>query len=256
MKVGGRDLGVICRAAFQRRHYLAAYNMLHVYEEPRKAFGDYLLKVGEYPRAIIVRTPSGPLPLRLYSHDDLLTVNEIFCRKDYPIKIGDKIIVDFGSNIGVSAAYFLSAAPNSHVYLFEPLPMNATRLQDNLKAFQGRFSFNEAAVGLRNGTVEFGWEETGRYGGIGLKRNHSVLVQSLDSNEVLRAVIAEHGRIDVLKIDIESLEQELVERLPDDLAKNIDRIYVEFNFTSNPLIKTHTHHQYGGVAHFIRQKQR
>jgi FkbM family methyltransferase len=130
--------------------------------------------------------------------------------------------------------------------------MNVSRLKDNLKTFDGRFFLHECAVGLKDGTVEFGWEDTGRYGGIGLKKEHSTIVESADSNEILRKIIVAHGQIDILKIDIENFERELVERIPDDVAQRIDRLYVEFNFKNNPLSRTHRLSQYGNVAHFVR----
>ncbi|HEX2136097.1 MAG TPA: FkbM family methyltransferase, partial [Microvirga sp.] len=223
-----------------------------VHKKPINVLSDYLLGYGKYPQKIEVHTRLGEIDLALFSRDDLITVNEIFCRNDYPTEDEDKIIVDFGSNIGISAAYFMTQAPHSYTYLFEPLPMNVSRLRDNLKPFDGRFTIHECAVWLANGTVEFGWEDTGRYGGIGLKKDHSIVVETVDSNEILRKVIDSHGRIDILKIDVESFERELVERIPDDVAQRINRIYVEFKFENNPLSRTHRLSQYGSVTHFVR----
>lgn len=252
MKIGGRDLKKILRATTKKRHYIALINMFHVYQRPLSALARYATDYGDYPHEVTIKSKLGVFNINLFSKNDLLTVNEIFCRKDYPVRSRDKVIVDFGSNIGISAAYFLTEAPNSYVYLFEPLPMNILRLRENLKNFDKRFTLHECAVGLANGTVEFGWEDTGRYGGIGLKMDHSIVVESVDSNEVLRKIISDHGQIDILKIDIESFEKELVERIPDDLARRIDRLYVELKFKNNPLSRTHRLSQYGAVAHFVR----
>jgi FkbM family methyltransferase len=188
----------------------------------------------------------------LFSKDDILTVNEIFCRQDYRADESDLVCVDFGSNIGVSAAYFLTRSPSTFVYLFEPLPQNLGRLKDNLAQFQGRFELHEVAVGLRTGSVEFGWEETGRYGGIGRPLGKSMQVPCVDSNEVLDKVIMRHGNVDILKIDIEALEPDLVERLPRSLARCIKRIYVESKFSRNPLAQTHSYRQRGSMATFSR----
>ena len=62
----------------------------------------------------------------------------------------------------ISAAHFLTAAPEAFAYLFEPLPMNAERLRRNLKPFGGRYALEEAAVGETDVQVDFGWEETRR----------------------------------------------------------------------------------------------
>src|SRR4051812_41274175 len=127
MQIGGRDLKKLFRATAEKRHYIALRNMFHVYENPLTTLINYLFHTGEYPRKIKINTKSGKIELNLFSKDDLLTVNEIFCRNDYPARRSDRIIVDFGSNIGISAAYFLNVAPEAHIYLFEPLSMNLLR---------------------------------------------------------------------------------------------------------------------------------
>ena len=45
---------------------------------------------------------------------------------------------------------------------------NADAYAANTAAFADRLTVNPVAVGLADGPVTFGWEETGRYGGIGL----------------------------------------------------------------------------------------
>jgi len=44
---------------------------------------------------------------------------EIFCRLDYLAKTDIKVVVDIGSNIGISALYFLSRNKQAKCYLFE-----------------------------------------------------------------------------------------------------------------------------------------
>jgi FkbM family methyltransferase len=254
MKIGNREIGVVLSALGRKRHYVAARNMLRVYRHPVDAFGRYFLGRGQYPADIRINTLSGPLILTVYSYHDILTVNEIFCRLDYRAKEGDRVIVDFGSNIGISAAYFLTSTPNSFVYLFEPLPLNIDRLRSNLRPFESRYALQEIAVGQVDGEVEFGWENTGRYGGIGMKTGRYIPVPCRDSNSILEGIIARNDRIDILKIDIETLERQVTERIPIDIARKIDRIYVECCFHSNPLEHTHNYRQYGTVAQFVNKE--
>jgi FkbM family methyltransferase len=252
LHIGGRDLKTIGAALFRRQHYVAGVNMLRTYPHPLEMYGRYLLGIGTYPTEVEVETPIGRIGLTVYTRDDVLTVNEIFCRTDYIAKDSDRVFVDFGSNIGISAAYFLSRGDQGFAHLFEPLPQNTERLKRNLRAFTGRYCLTEAAVGTANGTVDFGWEPTGRYGGIGRDTGRQLAVRCLDSNEVLASIIARHGGVDILKIDIETLEKELTDRLPLETARRIDRIYVEYKFESNPLEATHRYTQYGSVARFAR----
>jgi transposase-like protein len=69
-------------------------------------------------------------------------------------------------------------------------------------------------------------------------------------------VLAKRGRIDVLKVDIETLEQEVTDRIPIAVARHIDRIYVEFKFAANPLEQTHTYRQYGSASQFTNKSFR
>jgi len=253
LKLGNRDIKAFAVAPFQKQHYVAAIGMFRTYRQPLDAYVRYLFGVGRYPVAVPIDTPIGDIELMLYTPHDILTVNEIFCRKDYRAEPSDKIMVDFGSNIGISAAYFLSRNDDSYTYLYEPVPQNIARLRQNLKRFEGRYSLSEVAVGLGNGQVEFGCEETGRYGGVGLKTGTYMSVECLDSNELLKQVLAKHERINILKIDIETLEKQVTERIPAEVVSRIDKIYVEYQFTSNPLETTHWCRQYGGVAQFFNK---
>jgi len=252
VQIGSRDVGTVAKSLLDLRHYHAALNMVRLYEKPAGMFRRYLTGRGDYPFTARVKTPSGWLDLRCFTPHDVLTVNEIFCREDYPADAKDKVVVDFGSNIGVSAAYFLSRGPQVHAYLFEPLPANVERLHINLARFTDRYTLEQVAVGPEEGEVEFGWEETGRYGGVGAATGKTMSVMCRNSSKVLEEVIARHGQIDVLKVDIETLEQAVIEGIPPSLARHINKIYVEYVFGSNPLAGTHSHSQYGDIAQFVR----
>jgi FkbM family methyltransferase len=231
-------------------------NILRRFPHPINVYGRYLFQLGTYPYTVTVNTPAGKIRLNLYSHHDLLTVNEIFCRLDYRCTPDDKVIVDFGSNIGISATYFLTSSPQAYCYLFEPLPSNIDRLRRNLAPFEDRLSLSEIAVGLENGTVEFGWEESGRYGGVGLKTGNYISVPCVDSNQILHEILQQHKQIDILKVDIETLEEAVTSRISLDLARRIKKIYVEYKFQSNPLEKTHSFRQFGTVAQFTSKDLR
>ncbi|MGI0134980.1 MAG: FkbM family methyltransferase [Candidatus Micrarchaeaceae archaeon] len=241
-------------AIFQLRHYRAGKNMLVSYERPLKAAARYLFGSGNYPVRLRIKTPLGTIEPTLYSRHDMLTVNEIFCRGDYRCGPDVRTIVDFGSNIGLSALYFLTRSPDTFIYLFEPLPQNSERLLRNLHDFEGRYKFSPVAVAVADGDADFGCEETGRYGGIGLAREKTIRVCCRSAKEIVSNVLADRGTIDVLKIDIESFEREVLLNIPTDLLRQIRNIFVEIEpmFTANPLPFTHIFQRYGGVARFHR----
>ena len=247
-----RDLSKVLRAFVGPQHYRAALEMLRIYHRPVDGYARYLFGYGAYPAQIHVKTPIGDIGLTIYSHHDMITVNEVFCRQDYVSTSKDQIFVDIGSNIGISAAYFLTRSRSGFAYLYEPVPSNVARLRRNLAFLEGRFAIEEVAVGIESGMVRFGIEEPGRYGGIGDWREEQIEVQCVDSNDVLRAIIAKHGRIDVLKVDIEDLESEVVARIPRPLWPKISTIYAECRFSDNPMAETRSYRQRGGIARLTR----
>lgn len=187
----------------------------------------------------------------------MLTVNEIFCREDYnfyPTKSAAadaqarRVIVDLGSNIGLSALYFLSRDKQTFCYLYEPLPQNLERLHHNLADFEDRYRLEPVAVSLSDGEADFGYEASGRYGGIGLAHASRLKVKSLALNGILEQILAREGRIDLLKIDIESLEKELIAAIPEQMLRSIKAICVEQHYASNPLPDYFSFEQYGPIA--------
>jgi FkbM family methyltransferase len=248
-----RSLSTILAAPFSPRHWRAGMQIFRQVADPLDLLFRYLSRRGGYPHTVRVRTAVGGFaPVTLYSGEDTMTIVEIFCRDDYPMQGDEKTVVDFGSNIGISTVWWLSQAPSAFVHLFEPVPRNIERLKDNLRPFEGRFELNPVAVGPRGGPVEFGVEDSGRYGGVGRATGQTIKVTCVDSNEALAAVIARRGDIDVLKIDIETLEREVTERIPVEIARRIKRIYVEFTFETNPLSASHDMRRVGPLmTHFI-----
>lgn len=250
---GTRNVKTVAAALFEMRHYRAAMQIFETCNRPADFLARYLFGVGTYPREVQFKTHTGTVALLAFTHHDILTINEIFCRGDYRVEQSDTLVVDFGSNIGVSALYFLTRNPDAFVYLYEPVAENLAKLKANLVKFHGRYELNEVAVGLSQGVARFGWEPTGRYGGIGVKTGRHVEVPVVSAVDEIRRIIAERGRIDVLKIDIETMEREITEAIAGELAAYIGKIFVEYQFGDNPLSETHSKMQYGNIARFIRQ---
>ena len=188
----------------------------------------YFFGWGSYPWRCRVRTPQGEVAPTLYSHHDMWTVNEVFCREDYAAGPALGAVVDIGSNIGISALYFLTRGPGARCYLYEPVPDNVERLHANLEAFGDRYELTEAAVAERSGKVSFGVESTGRYGGIGQELEGRIEVDCLEVNQVLQGVLEREPAIDVLKLDTEGLELATVRAIRPDLLRRIRVIYFEW----------------------------
>jgi FkbM family methyltransferase len=215
------------RAPLESRHYVALWNVIQQSTHPREVLGRYLFGTGSYPYVCRVRTPIGPIEFTIYSPDDMLTVNEIFFRGDYAAPRDIRMTVDLGSNIGVSALYFLTRNPEARCRLYEPDPRNVERLCRNLAGFESRFELREEAVADLHGVFSFGIESTGRYGGIGSPTGETIAVRARHINDILEEALSEVEQIDVLKVDIEGMEARVMKAIRPDLLGRIRRIYVE-----------------------------
>ncbi len=252
--IGNRSATQILAAPFRRTHYVALFNMPRRYPNFSGNLVRYLTGKGSYPYDVQVRTPVGIVPIRLYTHHDLLTVNEIFCREDYFADDSIRHVVDIGSNIGISALYFLTRNRDSTCILYEPDPRNIEKLKYNLRGYEARYSLVQKAVSDKSGQVKFGIEPTGRYGGIALETGTSITVSCLHINDVLQSALRATNQIDILKIDTEGVEIQTVSAIDVMLLDRIATIYLEAR-PSSPL---HPHRfankQYGSVRQLTNKR--
>ena len=130
-----RPLKKILKALFKKPFYIAFINIFKNFDRPLNVLCRYVFGKGAYPDKQFLTTPVGRHEVSLYSFHDMITLVECFGKLDYPADDNISCVVDFGSNIGVSAGYFLTRNNNVRVYLFEPLPENIKRLKSNLKRF-------------------------------------------------------------------------------------------------------------------------
>lgn len=231
--IGGRDLRRVGRSLVRAHTYAAAARSLYIYANPVEATKRYFFGTGSYPASISVRTPLGQRQIEVYSKDDMQTINEVFCRRDYFCAPQCTNIVDLGANIGISALFFLTHAPHCHCWLYEPVPRNVQRLRRNLKGFESRYTLTEAAVYTSGGTIQFRTEDTGRYGQVSKAPRPAadatlVTVPCRHIDEVVREA-SRSGTIDLAKIDIEGAEQEVIRALAPELRRHIREIVYETN---------------------------
>jgi FkbM family methyltransferase len=218
-------------APFRPRNYRALVGSLRTYASPVDGLRRYVLGSGSYPWAARLRTPLGPVVLTVPHPHDVRTVNEVFCRRDYGAT-APRVVVDVGANIGVAAAYFLTRRPDAVVHCWEPVDRNLELLRANTAGFGDRCRIHEAALAPAAGTADFLVEPVGRYSGLADHlaagpAHHTVRVTCDAVADALRAVVAEHGRIDLLKIDTEGSEDAIVAAIPADLHECIGLVVHE-----------------------------
>lgn len=235
MALGGRSPSTLLAAVLRWRNYRGLAEAFRRYRSPWSDLRRYITGSGGYPYRCGIRTPTGVVAPTLFSHHDMLTVHEVFCRRVYPIDPDAAVIVDVGANIGISALYFLTEARHSRCHLFEANPTLIDRLRDNLDAFSSRVIVNELALATFDGMAEFGLEETGRYGGIGVAAPATIEVPCRSATRALGEVLAAEGEIDLLKLDVEGIEIELLRSLPTAVLDRVRAIHIETNSPHNPL---------------------
>ncbi|MDA8744869.1 FkbM family methyltransferase [Rubripirellula amarantea] len=218
----------ILKALTHHEHYLALWNMSRVYDQFWANFKRYITKQGEYPYQPGLATPQGRVNPMLHCPADMLTVNEIFCRKDYDADSSINVVVDIGSNIGISGLYFLTRNDHVRCYLYEPDPANIPKLESNLASYKDRYTLYENAVSYESGRLQFGTEPTGRYGGLGVSTGNYIEVETITINDVLADVLSKETHVDILKLDIEGLEVDTVSAIDPKYLDKIGRIYFEY----------------------------
>lgn len=219
----------ILRAFTDPLHYRSLLRACVVYRRPLDLLvRRYVCGGGAYPGVARLRAPGGtPLDIEIRSHYDVLTVQEIFVWRCYPCTGQERVIVDLGANIGVSMLYFLTHAPLAQVIGIEPMNGNAQSARRNLSKFTARSTLTEAAVMDYDGEVTFLTEPTGRYSGVARREGTPMTYHCVDINRLLDETAQRHGRIDLMKIDIEGAEGVVLSAMTDEAYSSIDRIAVE-----------------------------
>jgi FkbM family methyltransferase len=232
--LGGRPPRLVIESIFAPRQYVAVARMVKLYPDFPAVVKRYFAGGGDYPWRCRIRTSTGEVAPTTYSHHDIFTVHEIFSREDYRAGPDLGVVVDIGSNIGISALYMLTRNRSSRCFLYEPVPRNAQRLRANLVGYESRYQLTEAAVAATAGTVQFTVEETGRYGGIGVEGTERIDVDCLAIADVLGEVLERESAIDLLKIDTEGAERSTIAAISSDQLERIRTICFETREPFNP----------------------
>jgi FkbM family methyltransferase len=220
IKVFDRPISQFLEAAINPLKLFAFFRAVFLIQEPISFLRGYLwFKTSnnhDSNKLIKIKTPVGFLPIRTKSLHDYVTIFEVFCRKDYRLRDSENVIIDVGSNIGISAVYFLSRRPNTHVVCYEPNPANLELLKLNMQSFQGRFCINNFALGTEDGQFPFQFEDTGRYGSLNISLEKPTNIIQVEVKNILTEILhlkESLKEINLIKIDTEGTELQLIEFL-------------------------------------------
>ncbi|HVZ58031.1 MAG TPA: FkbM family methyltransferase [Chitinophagaceae bacterium] len=154
------------------------------------------------------------------------TYRELFERELYafPATCEDPVIIDCGSNIGLSVLFFKSQYPGARVLAFEPDPSNFALLEKNIAAngLQQVTAYRKA-VWIRDGSIHFEASES--------EASH-IREDGGSGTPVacirLATLLAGLERIDFLKMDIEGAESEVLEDCAGQLGR-IGHLFIEYH---------------------------
>jgi FkbM family methyltransferase len=160
-------------------------------------------------------------------------IRELFAEREYWFRceVPDPVIIDGGSNIGMSVLFFKALYPSAHITAFEPDPSSFEALRMNVErnGVVGVVLHN-AALSAVEGHASF-FQDSTHPGDLrnSLWRQRPPTPRTL---EVPSVCLSEHigNRIDVLKLDIEGAEFEVIEELKaSGKLDQIDQLIVEFH---------------------------
>lgn len=155
-------------------------------------------------------------------------IKEIFGDEIYKFHAKKKnpIIIDCGSNVGVSVAYFYQLYRDSAIYAFEADPNIYQYLQQNIQRNHiNNVIAHNKAVWINNDGIYFASD--GADGG-SINDNADMKLESI----WLKEFIESFEMIDFLKIDIEGAENQVIVDCKDSLH-NVQNIFIEYHQRQN-----------------------
>ena len=225
IKIGKRPLSEVINRVFKKDLFEIIKNFFIVHKNPIQAMYEEFFTKGKYPK--LIETKIG-VKIKLFSYGDFSTFNLVFCRQDY---LADKIInavLDIGSNIGITAHYWLFKNPKVKIYCYEPSKRNFKRLTENTKKFKKNIELKQSAVSNFNGYSKLYKSETGVNDSIIDKVSKDFdKIKVIKINDILKKIFSNFKNLDILKIDTEGCEREILKSIDKKYFKKIRIINIE-----------------------------
>ncbi len=168
-------------------------------------------RFGFHPISMHLRANGVSFLLSVRSHEELMLLYEIFCRRIYDFSLASdaEYVVDCGANCGISSLFLYTLYPSARILAVEPNPALFPRLQETVRPYKNILPV-QCAVGAVDGEASF-------FVSPHATTASSLLQRSSEDKEyrvpvkTLKTILTEHGfpRVDVLKFDIEGAEEHL-----------------------------------------------
>jgi len=170
-------------------------------------------RAGRSRRRFRLRLEGASHGLVLTDPSEFQVLASVFLDREYqqPLSPPPRVIVDAGSNVGLSVLFFRSRYPDSRVYAIEPDPETFDRLRLNIEHLPG-VDAARLALSDRTGPARFfrstseSWTSSLFPAGRSLEE---VTVEAVTLDEFLTA--RGLSEVDLLKLDIEGAEYRVLE---------------------------------------------
>jgi FkbM family methyltransferase len=200
------------RPADRARLFVGTFALLASAQTPRRGRDRLRVTIRAFDR-------EGRVTLSDYSH--ILLLEAIFLDGDYAVEplAEPRVIVDLGSNVGLSILFLSLRFPGARIVGIEPDPAAFALLEGNAR---GRAEVRHAAVGDREGEATF-WSAPGAVAS-SLHRTHDAQRPVTVPVHTLRHLLEDFGieRVDVLKLVVEGSELVALRSLGD--LRRVDAI--------------------------------
>ncbi|MBX9693393.1 MAG: FkbM family methyltransferase [Cyanobacteria bacterium] len=184
------------------------------------------IKPNNHPRQIWLRDGTC-LTYRL-NDGDLQSIREVWLDEAYrlPFKTKYEVLVDLGTNIGLTSLWLSKRYGFSTIVAVEPDSSNAKLARINFEKNNVQAEVIEAAIGPTDGSVLFQESESSNLGRVSTDSGKAVRCLSMKTLLVDSGV----SNVDVLKMDIEGGEEALL-RGDISWANQVKAIIAEFHPT-------------------------
>lgn len=158
---------------------------------------------------------------------------EIFVMESYAFSAGvdAPIIIDGGSNIGMSICYFKKCYPSAKIIAFEPDPESFSFLKENVELNgYSDVDIHNVAISGNEKRITFYKDNTIKASLINSVKPNAIPGEDSVSFEVPARKLSSfiNGKVDLLKLDIEGAEYEVFQEIKSKLH-NISNIFLEIH---------------------------
>jgi FkbM family methyltransferase len=170
--------------------------------------------------------------------DPVMLLQEVFARGAYSRKllwpVSSGTIIDLGANIGVASLMWTTRHPRIRVHAYEPNPPTLQTLRRNIhdNGLDDQVTIHDEAVGRELGRLRL-WSNVPSIQATGYGETPpqpdgiEIAVSMINLDEVVSRV--PHGRIELLKMDVEGAEADVLEGASDSSLKRIKQVVLEYH---------------------------